>query len=315
MMKNMKRLAALALVLAMLAGFAAAESLPDGSYIPDEFSFSGGTGKVELSCAELKIANGQAWASIRFSSPNYGYVKVNGEKYLAASDGENSTFEVPVALNQMNEIIGMTTAMTADHEISYDVWIYLAASDTGANGDAPQEARIPGLRFVAAEENTRAELFRIYRYEGGYTLIRIADAGACLLIPEGEAVPEGLTDISVIHLPVQSACGASAEILGRMDALGISRERMIDAGSFDAPNYQALLLDGCDLAILPEAFVTDSALAAVMERLGMLGIPALVDRSADEADEEGSLEWMRVYGAIFGCEEAASAICARIGAE
>ena len=74
-------------------------------------------------------------------------------------------------------------------------------------------------------------------------------------------------------------------------------------------------MSGCDLAILPEPFSdaetvdeADRAIAAeVAGRLDLLGIPAFVDRSADEETEQGRLEWIKVYGAILGCEDAANA--------
>ena len=87
------------------------------------------------------------------------------------------------------------------------------------------------------------------------------------------------------------------------------------AGSAEAPDYAALLANGCDFAILPETFcVTEddvrapeelAQIGAVAERLEMLGIPGFVDRSAMEQTEHGRLEWIKVYGLIFGCEDAA----------
>ena len=41
------------------------------------------------------------------------------------------------------------------------------------------------------------------------------------------------------------------------------------------------------------------------KRLEMLGIPAFVDCSAMEQTERGRLEWIKVYGLIFDCEDAA----------
>ena len=34
-----------------------------------------------------------------------------------------------------------------------------------------------------------------------------------------------------------------------------------------------------------------------------LDVPMLVDRSADEETELGKREWIKVYGALFGCTE------------
>ena len=44
---------------------------------------------------------------------------------------------------------------------------------------------------------------------------------------------------------------------------------------------------------------------SLAEDLANLDIAALVDRSADEKTDEAKAEWMKVYGILFGCEEAA----------
>ena len=46
-----------------------ATTLADGVYTPDGFSFSGGSGKVTISCSKITVTNGQAYATIAFSSP------------------------------------------------------------------------------------------------------------------------------------------------------------------------------------------------------------------------------------------------------
>ncbi|MBQ3575672.1 MAG: hypothetical protein IJA26_08365, partial [Clostridia bacterium] len=99
------------------------------------------------------------------------------------------------------------------------------------------------------------------------------------------------------------------------------------AWDYTAPDYAALLLNACDLVIVPELFAepdegeqplseeTAAAIADVRERLAMLGIPMFVDRSADEETEEAKLEWIKVYGMILGCEEEATALYEKLVAE
>ena len=52
--------ALLALCLLAVAATALAEgaALPDGEYAPDGFSFSGGTGKVTITCPRVVVENG-----------------------------------------------------------------------------------------------------------------------------------------------------------------------------------------------------------------------------------------------------------------
>ena len=46
----------------------------------------------------------------------------------------------------------------------------------------------------------------------------------------------------------------------------------------------------------------------ITEKLAMLGIPAIVDRSEDEKTDLAKAEWVKVYGVLFGCEEEMSSI-------
>ena len=103
-------------------------ALADGVYTPDKFSWSGGTGKVSISCTKITVTGGQAYATIVFSSGSYGYVKANGNTYYPTTTGSTSTFVIPVELNKNNTIIGMTTKMSTAHEISYSIFIYLSAA-------------------------------------------------------------------------------------------------------------------------------------------------------------------------------------------
>lgn len=159
-------------------------SLPDGVYAPDKFSWSGGTGRVSISCNKITIQNGQALATIVFSSSSYAYIKANGRLYYGSSSGGKSTFVIPVALNKNNTIIGMTTKMSAAHEITYSIYIYLAAAAKadGTGGDlnfgtnekldevAPD---IIGLEFQSETKLDYAEYFKIYHYDQGITLLEI----------------------------------------------------------------------------------------------------------------------------------------------
>lgn len=160
--------------------------LADGVYSPDGFLWSGGTGKVGITCSQIRISGGQAYATITFSSSHYQYVKANGSKYLPVSQGGSTTFEIPVELNKNNKIIGMTTAMSQAHEITYSIFVYLAGAQAaegssviGAGMDSEskkldQEApSIIGLEYQGEVELNHAQYFKIYEYEQGIKLLEI----------------------------------------------------------------------------------------------------------------------------------------------
>ena len=59
-------------------------------------------------------------AEITWSSPNYDYMIVDGEKYLPVNTEGNSVFEIPVAaLDTALAVTADTTAMSTPHEIEY----------------------------------------------------------------------------------------------------------------------------------------------------------------------------------------------------
>lgn len=85
-------------------------------------TLSGGTGKATIeSPAQIIEKDGKLYATIIWSSKNYDYMVVDGEKYLnEAKEGENSTFTIPIpGLGQEFEVIGDTVAMSKPHEIEY----------------------------------------------------------------------------------------------------------------------------------------------------------------------------------------------------
>lgn len=93
--------------------------LSDGTYEID-LDFEGGSGKASISSpARVTISNGDAIATVEWSSPNYDYMLIDGEKYMPVNTEGNSVFEIPVILDEPMQVIGDTVAMSTPHEIEY----------------------------------------------------------------------------------------------------------------------------------------------------------------------------------------------------
>ena len=301
---------------------------------------------------------------------------------------------IPVALNKNNQIIGMTTAMSAAHEITYTIFIYLAEAAkadgmnvsgmTGSNEKLDDEApEILGLEYESETEIAYAEYFRIYHYKGGITLLEIdltkdtlrdpekktdeetdsedatedekdseltpeeeaivqlyhGNVVKYLIVPEDTEIPAGLDkEMIIIEKPADHVYAAAGEALQVMEELelletiaaigyekadcpsekiaeALDKEEIVYAGSFDDPDYNALLKCKCDLSIFPSELLPKDEeeqeekmeiLDAIIERHTILELPMFVDRSADEEEELAQREWIKVYGALFGCEEKAA---------
>lgn len=104
------------------------KELEDGTYTM-ELSFEGGSGKAKISSpATVTVSKGTATAMVEWSSPNYDYMIVDGEKYLPVNTEGNSVFEIPVLyFDKPMDVIGDTVAMSKPHEIEYTLTFH---SDT-----------------------------------------------------------------------------------------------------------------------------------------------------------------------------------------
>lgn len=97
------------------------DSLEEGTYTV-EIKFEGGSGRASIqSPVTLTVAaDGKMTATVEWSSPNYDYMIVDGEKLFPVNTDGNSVFEIPVAgFDTPITVIGDTVAMSKPHEIEY----------------------------------------------------------------------------------------------------------------------------------------------------------------------------------------------------
>ena len=94
-----------------------------------ELTFEGGSGKASISSpVTLTVKGEEMTATVEWSSPNYDYMIVDGEKYLPVNTEGNSVFEIPVSvLDEPMTVIGDTVAMSKPHEVEYTLTFH---SDT-----------------------------------------------------------------------------------------------------------------------------------------------------------------------------------------
>ena len=330
--------ALLALVLALGVALAEAD-LPDGEYAPDGFTFSGGSGRVTITCTKLRIVGGQTLVTLVFSSPNYTKLVMDGVEYAATHDGDTSVFEVPAPVSADFTVVGTTTAMSEPHDIEYTLHIYLGEdgpAEADAADDAPEmnvalesrEKELPGLVWQGELPLRYAREFAVDCYEGGYRLLSLSDGMRYLVVPEGGDVPDGLDDeVRVIRRPVRRAYLAATSAMALIDVLdavdavrfsgtrregwtvdgaveAMARGDMLYAGKYSAPDYELLLGEGCDLAIESTMILHAPKVRQMLEDLG---IPVLVERSSYEAHPLGRTEWIKLYGALLDREDEAAA--------
>ena len=295
-------------------------SMAEDLYAPDAFTFTGGTGRVTISCPEVRISAEGSLATIVFSSPHYEYVKVNDNAYSTVCDEHTSTVVIPAPVNRSFEIVASTTAMSKPHEIRYVLYIRI---------NQLAEQLIPGLAWESDLHLQYAEGFTVSRFQDGYVLISVRDEGQYLVVPEGMSLPEGLDPaITVLQKPLRKiylAATSAMSLFDAMDALDRIRfsslqqdswyvpgaveamacGNILFAGKYDTPDYEMLVKEDCDLAI-ESTMITHAP--KVRELLEALGIPVFVDRSSYEVHPLGRTEWVKLYGALIGREKEAEAV-------
>ena len=112
----------------------------DGEY-SIQVDLEGGSGKASVTSPTiLTVEDGKAYAQIQWSSSNYDYMIVDGEKYLPTNEeGMNSAFEIPVlTMDEQMPVIADTTEMGDPREIQYHLTFY--SDSIGSKSQMPQEA-------------------------------------------------------------------------------------------------------------------------------------------------------------------------------
>ncbi len=194
---------------------------------------------------------------------------------------------------------------------------------------AEEREEIPGLEFSHSMEISYAEEFSVDYYEDGYKLITIEEEGKFLVVPENGIVPEELEkDITVLQQPLDHIYLVATSAMDLFRAVdGIDNIRlsgtkedgwyiqeakdalasgdMVYAGKYNAPDYELILSEGCDLAVESTMIHHNPE---VKEKLEQFGIPVLVERSSYESHPLGRTEWIKLYGAILNREEKAEEV-------
>ena len=186
----------------------------DGTY-QMEVELLGGSGRASVtSPAKVEIKDGKAVATLEWSSPNYDYMVVDGEKYLPVNTEGNSVFQILVeAFDQDIAVIADTVAMSTPHEIEYTLNFHAGengqnAAKAGTTEQEDADGAEKGQQTAAVGENlaktaaapltydhsmelSYAENFAVDYYEGGYKLLTTRLNGdRILIVPKHQQAPE-----------------------------------------------------------------------------------------------------------------------------
>ena len=199
-------------------------------------------------------------------------------------------------------------------------------------GSRAQPANTESLVFSHHYKLDYAQQFTADCYEGGYTMLTIAESDErFLVVPEDAANVDDLpADVTVLRQPLQNIYLVSSSVMDlllHLDALdavtltgtkaegwylpevkqAMEEGRIAYAGKYSAPDYEQILAAGCDLTV-ENTMVLHTP--EVKEQLEHFGIPVIVERSSYESDPLARMEWIKFYGILLGREKMAEQVFA-----
>ncbi len=342
----MKRCIALCISFVILLSTVACSgtdsSVPDSATVDVFLYMEGGSGKasVEEETIATSLEDGTKTVRVTWSSPNYDYMLVDGEKYLPVNSDGNSVFEIPFQeMNTWFTVVADTVAMSTPHEIEYKLLVSEqklddedSASGASSTSDVDTE-EIENWIAKNLEDETEVELqyatgFRIRQYAKDIAVVVIKEQDYYLLADEDEKLvsdlPDGMTWINRNPNQIYVVGTGSMDFFVAADALNQVKyssmkeadcylnevkSKLIDgtityAGKYSAPDYELLRSSGCDL-IVENTMIHHSP--AVLEKLRELGFPVMIDYASYEETILGRMEWVKLYGFLTGHMEEACA--------
>ncbi|MCR4649458.1 MAG: ABC transporter substrate-binding protein [Lachnospiraceae bacterium] len=203
--------------------------------------------------------------------------------------------------------------------------------NAGEKRDVPESAKVSSeLVFEKEMQREYAEKFRVFYYEGGYTLLEISETEErFLLVPEDGKIPSDLSeDVKVIKRPVKNIYLVASAVMDMFasldgvdsikfsgkkeedwyipDAVSAMKEgNLIYAGKYSKPDYEMIVSGECSV-IIENTMIYHSP--EVKEQFESFKIPVIVEYSNYEDHPLGRVEWIKFFGALLGQEEMADKV-------
>ena len=202
----------------------------------------------------------------------------------------------------------------------------------GAGGGSGTGTSAWDEHLTGSMELKYADQFQVDFYEDGISVVTVEDGLKYLVTEDAETLPEWLpedevSNMTFIKAPVHSVYNAASSAMDLIDAAGwldsvimtstkaddwgiekikklVEDDTIRYIGKYRAPDYEALLEGEADLAIESTMIYHSPQIKEAIEELG---IPVLVERSSYESDPLGRLEWIKLYGLLFGKSDEAQA--------
>lgn len=181
------------------------------------------------------------------------------------------------------------------------------------------------------EELQYAKNFTLTHYKGGYKMFTIPEAmgdNQYLLVPEGKSVPAELSENTIVlQQPLTRVASGISAATSLIDAIGgldnivavttkyedwylenviakMDADEIKYMGSYSEPDFEMLMELGVQVEFDSTMMLNKPE---IMDKYAEVGIPCIVDNSSKEEHLLGRIEWVKLYGAVFGMNEEAKA--------
>ena len=136
-----------------------------------------------------------------------------------------------------------------------------------------------------------------------------------LIVPNDQEVPAGLDkDTIIVKQPLEKVYSGSEAGKAVLEQLELQNLIAVE-GDYTEIEFRDIIQNKCDLVILPAEILKDEDGEKILEetaqRLSLLDIPMIVDRSGDEEDDLAKEEWLKAYGVLFDCSDLAAELISK----
>lgn len=174
-----------------------------------------------------------------------------------------------------------------------------------------------------------AKEFSVDYYKGGYKMIKTSDGNEVLIVPEGMSTPADVSDnVIVLQAPVQNMLVSSTPTMSLINSINMldrvktttndrddwyiteiaermDKNEIIYVGSYKAPDYEIITTHNPPFAVFTGMLNT---VPEVAEKMNELKIPYILDMASEEMHPLARVEWVKLYGALFDCEDKAEEV-------
>lgn len=300
----------------------------------------GGSGKATVqSPAQVSVSGEEKTVKLIWSSSNYDYMLVDDIRYdNEAAVDENSTFTIPFEdFDTAFTVIGDTTAMSKPHEIEYQLTVFSPGAVLESGQEEPASKQIDeavslgNLKKTGSLKLDYATGFSVDYYEDEkglpYVFIQTGDQ-KLLKVPAGWDKSLAISDnVTIIENTDKTYLVSTSvmDLMASIDAMddiafsgtkasdwdikeakeAMKAKKIVYAGKYSAPDYELLLSEECNFAIENTMIYHTPQ---TLEMLQEIGIPVLIEQSSYESSPLGRLEWIKLYGVLYGKEQEANSI-------